>query len=115
MNDENLYPELVDYIYDFQWKFRTEDENTAARAAVYLSKNASEGLVSIMKQKGWISEDETTKKMLADGFDAFKRRVVNRIYLQHKREMELNCCPKCGKITRTPLSKQCRFCFYSWH
>jgi len=115
MNDEELYPELVDYIYNYQSKFMTADEGVAARTAIYIGKNASDGLVAMMKHRGWISEDETTKGLLADGFDAFKNRVVNRIYLQYKQELELNICPKCNKIARTPQAKQCRFCFHDWH
>jgi len=65
-------------------------------------------------KKEW-GNSEMVKQMLADGFDAFKNRVVNRIYAEHKHELRLNLCPSCGKIARTPLAKQCRFCFYSWH
>jgi hypothetical protein len=115
MNDEVLYPELVDYIYDFQVKFMTEDERLASGKIIFSSKDPGEMMIEAKKIKKEIIEGEIRKQMLANGFDVFKNRVATRIYLRHKHELELNCCPKCGKIARTPLSKQCRFCFHSWH
>jgi hypothetical protein len=53
--------------------------------------------------------------MLSYGFEHFKKEVAIRIYKDNKAELELNLCPKCNKIARTPLAKQCRFCKHDWH
>ncbi len=115
MQNEYLYPELVDYIYHHYSVFMTVEEKVAARTIVHLLKENDDIMLSAKKKMGWISEDNIILEMLADGFDAFKNRVVNCIYNEHKNELSLNLCPKCGKIARTPLAKQCRFCFYDWH
>jgi len=72
-------------------------------------------MLEYIKANGIESVVENANNVLSDEFDAFKMRVVTRIYVQHKNELSLNLCPKCRKIARTPLAKQCRFCFYSWH
>ncbi len=115
MNDENLYPELVDYIFNYETRFMDDNERIAAGVIIFTSEDPRERMIEGGKFKRGLRENEIRKQMLVDGFDVFKKRVVNRIYSQHKNELNLNLCPKCGKIARTPLAKQCRFCFYSWH
>jgi hypothetical protein len=117
MQHENLYPELVEYIFNYEDKFMTADEMMAAgRIKIILTaEDQRERLLEGRKIKLEILTNETRKQMLADGFDAFKLRVVTRIYTQHKNELQLNLCPNCGKLARTPLAKQCRSCFYDWH
>jgi ribosomal protein L40E len=88
MSNVTLYPELIDYIFDYCTNFMTEDEH---KARVY--------------QFGITSQ----------GFQTFKEQVAKRIYSEHKEQLKLNLCPKCYKIARTPQAKQCRFCFYDWH
>jgi len=92
MTSITIYPELIDYIYQFCDEFKTDDEKLAGKTILYKSQN-----------------------MIADGYDSFKKRVAGRIYSQFKNELDLNLCPRCNKIARTPKAKQCRFCFYAWH
>jgi len=44
-----------------------------------------------------------------------REKVAIILWEKHKNEIYLNNCPKCGKITRTPKAKQCRFCHHDWH
>jgi len=115
MQHENLYQELVDYIYWHQSKFMTADEKTAARTVIHLLKDNDDKMLAAKKKMGWISNDHRVFKMLANGYDEFKHSVASRIYSQHRDELTLNLCPKCGKIAKTPKAKQCRICFYDWH
>ena len=115
MNTNELYPELVDYIYDYADKFKTEKEHIAHRMLIYARKGMSASTLNRMKGLGWYDDGEEIKAMVAGGYEVFKRKVVERIYREHRHELNLNCCPKCGKITRTPWAKQCRFCFHQWH
>lgn len=48
------------------------------------------------------------------GYTAFKRRVRKRILLEHSEQVDLNRCPRCDKIPRTPKAKQCPWCYHSW-
>ncbi|SIT27048.1 hypothetical protein SAMN05421788_107122 [Filimonas lacunae] len=113
MND--LYPELVDYIYGYCSQYQTPEELIAGRTLMYMGTSASEKMQSMMREKGWISEDPVILEMIADGYQAFKKRTVNRVWAQYRVELSLNLCPVCGKIARTPQARQCRFCYHDWH
>lgn len=115
MDNVTLYPELIDYIYQYCEEFKTSDEKLAGRTILYQEKNMNDKFREIIISKGWYSDAEHIKAMIADGNDSFKRKVAERIFLQHHDELKLNLCPKCFKITRSPLAKQCRFCFHDWH
>jgi hypothetical protein len=115
MEKEELCPELVEYIYRYQKKFMTKDEILAGKTVLYPKAPDNEKLLAFIKSKGWYSDDEHIKQMIANGHEAFKQRVAARIFDEHRDQLELNLCPKCGKLARTPLARQCRFCFYDWH
>jgi hypothetical protein len=115
---EELYPELIKYIFDYSGNFFLQSELIANKHLTGLSK-AKYGLntpmYKIMQEKGFISLDKDVTELTRDGFNAFKIKVATRIYNEHKDKLNLNLCPKCFKIARTPLAKQCRFCFHYWH
>jgi hypothetical protein len=115
MSEVVLNPELEDYIYHYCQKFQTADELTAGKTLMYTSKTTSEGMLSMMLEKGWISKEPAILNMIADGYQSFKRRVVERIWREHANALPLNLCPKCYKIARTPEARQCRFCHHDWH
>ncbi len=110
-----LYPELIDYIYYHCQRFQTKDEIIAGRTVTYDRNNMKDPIKRVMIEKGWYSEELHIQKMIENGFENFKTNVVTRIFKEHRDELELNLCPKCFKIARTPLAKQCRFCFHDWH
>ncbi|SHN42476.1 hypothetical protein [Chitinophaga sp. CF418] len=110
-----MYRELEDYIYGYCQKFQTADELKARQTLMYKSKTTSESMLTMMRTKGWISDEQAILDMIADGPHELKRRVVERIWREHKDVLPLNLCPKCNLITRTPLARQCRFCKHDWH
>ena len=69
--------------------------------------------IKISLQKGWMTEDESILNLLENGIDEFEKRVAIRIDEQN--DIDYNNCPNCGKLTRTPKAKQCRFCGNGWH
>lgn len=111
MYTEELYPELVEYIYQFEARFQTEDEKLAGRSFLYNAKGMSDTAKQLIVSKGWFSDEPRIKAMMAGGYESFKFKVVQRIYSLHKHELDLNLCPECGKIARTPKAQQCRWCF----
>ena len=113
--NNELYPELIDYIYRFAEEFKTAEEKLAGKTILYNSKGLDPKMLNFIKLKGWFSDDENIRKMIADGFDTFKRKVAYRIFKEHRNELHLNLCPRCKKIARTPQAKQCRFCYFDWH
>lgn len=116
MKHEELYPELSVYIWNFCRRL-TEDELAACRhkqAEDRLTHDNSIGFHKYHNQEQELSKDKNVLKLLENGYEHFKNSVVTRIWNEHKDELELNLCPKCNKIARTPWAEQCRFCLYSW-
>ncbi len=118
MENDVLYPALRDYIFDFCGKLFWQEEMKAHRHLHALAK--SNNGVNVIMYKFFMKEEDILanpkiKSLVSEGFDAFKVKVVARIWEEHRNELELNLCPKCGKIIRTTWAKQCQFCFYSWH
>ncbi len=117
MNNNELYPELADYIYNYCGKYFWEKEKLADRHLRTLAKSdaANTAMYKLLMQHQWISSDPVVLELAKNGFEEYKRKVTERIFNEHKHELELNLCAKCGKIARTPMAKQCRFCHYDWH
>jgi hypothetical protein len=109
-----LYAELIEYIYYHCQEFQTTDEIIAGRTAMY-RKQLNQSYKEVMISKGWYKDAEQIKAMIGNSIDEFKVNVAIRIFNEHRDELNLNLCPKCFKIARTPLAKQCRFCFHNWH
>lgn len=118
MDKVTLYPEMVDYIFDYCSKFMTDKESKATWHHFAMGKSGNgnkEAFYTRFKNKGLISFDDAVIELLKNGFQVFKETVAARISEEHFNELKLNLCPKCYKIARTPLAKQCQFCFHSWH
>ena len=110
-----MYRELEDYIYEYCKEYMTQDEFMAHKVLLYKTPNTSEAMIARMREQEWFNDEPHILAMLADGFPEFKRRVVERIWREHKDVLPLNLCPKCNLIARTPLARQCRFCKHDWH
>ena len=115
MNSVTLYPELIDYIYQYCDQFQTPSEMLAVRTFRHDGPGIKGKVREMYIRKGWISEESDVNKLLNKGFATFKEDLAIRIFNSHTEELNLNLCPKCFKITRTPWAKQCRFCFHDWH
>jgi hypothetical protein len=61
------------------------------------------------------SADPVLKHIINRGWDHFAMVVALRILRDHGDEIELNLCPRCLSLCRTPRSKQCPTCFHNWH
>ena len=48
-------------------------------------------------------------------FEERKEQIANTVLKDFPDEVNFNNCPKCNKLTRTPFSKQCRYCLHDWH
>ena len=51
---------------------------------------------------------------LAKGLRDFRMRVASRILAEHP-DLQINRCPQCNCIVRTPRARQCFWCGYDWH
>lgn len=113
-----LYPELIDYIFEHCGKFKTDRERLAYKHHIgelkYDNSNNNPIWDKFFKEK-FFTEDQEALDLLKDGYQAFVINTATRIFNEHKDNLNLNLCPKCGKIARTPKAKQCRFCGFDWH
>lgn len=111
--------EKIRYILDYHASLMTKEEASAWRhwhTSCKLGDGESKTRQyakrkEIYLQKGWMTNDENVLKLLENGIEEFERKVAERIDAL----VVYNNCPKCGKLTRTPKAKQCRFCGYDWH
>jgi hypothetical protein len=115
MENIELYPELIEYVYRYCDHLKTQDELLAGKSILYNRENMNPKMKEFIIMKGWFSDEPHINAMIADGFEVFQKRVVARICREHTSELDLNLCPKCNKLARTPWAKQCRFCLYDWH
>jgi hypothetical protein len=56
----------------------------------------------------FMTADRDSLKLLDEGIEVFKERVVQRILRENGNEVFLNLCPQCGRLARTPHARQCR-------
>lgn len=109
--------ELTRYVFVNFSKLKTLHENLAARsisAEMKAQHSQSSGMQQMLRTK-WVSQDPKVLRLLENGAEQFYLDVVQRILREHPSEVFLNHCPRCQGLARTPQSRQCRHCFYSWH
>jgi hypothetical protein len=117
MKIEKAYPELLEYIYNYCGKYfwRKANLNSIKFDTLIIESAAANILMyKVLTEGGRILSDVNLSELTNDGYDAYKIRIATRIFDEYKDELELNLCPKCNKIARTPEAKQCRFCSHSW-
>ncbi|MFT5916287.1 MAG: hypothetical protein ACI81T_002794 [Bacteroidia bacterium] len=72
-------------------------------------------LSKLYPQGHLLSYDPKILVLLKDGYNQFLENTAKRILEEETDKVFLNNCLKCGKLARTPKSKQCRYCKYDWH
>lgn len=119
-----LDKETIRYVFTHCSKLLTLDEQ-GAYTKFYTEKEINEGDTQGIKQL-WVNfyirvgklkptYPESTTSLLKDGIEAFEQNTVLRVLSENPNHPLLNFCPECGKLARTPLAKQCRFCKHDWH
>ena len=113
-----LYPELTDYIFSYCGRYFWENEKIADRHFLAMSKSkqgVNETMYKFFMKDESVYSNNDIVDLIRDGYESYKIKVATRIWENHKDELDLNLCPNCGKIARTPWAQQCRFCFHDWH
>jgi hypothetical protein len=60
--------------------------------------------------------NDEVRQALAQGLRAFEQAILDRLLRQYREgTLALNRCPKCRRIVRTPVAKQCLWCGNDWH
>lgn len=115
--------DLADYIFNYCFKFYNENEQKAKNHHFWEVKfggkyDGSGPLVEFKLrtfEQRLKSDDPAVLSLLQHGYPHFMMATAERIYREHRSALNLNLCPKCQKIARTPMAKQCRHCRHDWH
>ena len=111
--------EKAEYIINNYSKLLSSEEKMALRhthSVIKLGDAIDNPAVKyIYYRNGWITKDKSVLALLINGFDNFQIQTAKRILEQNAGKVFFNNCPQCGKLARTPLAKQCRFCGNNWH
>jgi hypothetical protein len=113
----NNKEDIIEYISIYCTDFYNESEKSAFRHHVaqvkFLPyKDKIEKMAVAYKRDS--SNDPAVIELLKEGVQEFHRRAAERVYNEHLEELELNRCPKCNGIARTPTAKHCRYCKHEW-
>lgn len=116
---KQLYPELIDYIFQHCGKYYSTLEKEAINHHFAVIKFGKYSIGQHQKidevKERFLSEKSGVLKLLENGYPEFIVNTATRIFKEHENQLELNLCAKCDKIARTPMAKQCRFCGNDWH
>jgi hypothetical protein len=111
--------ELTRYVWDYHGRLMTEFELKIGRAIFGRAKAATtsspETAEAMARKWGGVGDPEIDAA-LADGAEAFRRRVRERVLAENGPEVApVTRCPRCDTVARTPWAKQCFWCGYDWH
>lgn len=65
--------------------------------------------------KHGLSDDMDVNDALRDGFESFRRRIADQLLQDPDVPLRIHRCPKCARVLRTPLARQCWRCGHDWH
>jgi hypothetical protein len=115
--------ELAHYVVSHYGHLMTEIERRAQRHLIGAMK-ATHGRSDVQAQSEaqhdrvqsrFLSSEPEVLSLASGGWESFVQQTAARILNQHRDEVFLNRCAKCGGLARTPTAKQCRFCGHDWH
>ena len=107
---------LTRYIW-MHCRDRMTDLERRGQTAVFGREKAEAGTSEAVKQallrRFGAMEDAQVVEALAEGHDAFRAAVRDRVLRDHPEVVAR--CPRCGRVLRTPTARQCGWCHHDWH
>ncbi len=108
--------EKIRYILNYFPNLMSEKEYIAHRHLMASAKSKGrKEIENIFLKKGLLTEDTEALKLTELGFENLRFKIAERILTEEPNNLYLNKCPKCGKLTITPQSRQCKNCGEKWH
>ncbi|MEM6686540.1 MAG: hypothetical protein AAF617_12225 [Bacteroidota bacterium] len=108
--------EVKNYFIYQCYEWRTKEENIALKRLNLTEsgeKSTRKMAKTSKKMESWYRfKDEYVNSLVALGMERLKEKIALRLLKEYP-EL-LNFCPKCGKLTRTPRARQCRYCSHTW-
>lgn len=110
--------ELTRYVWENYSGLMTEFECRVGWVIISRMKAAAtqSAATAEMMNRHWCARDDVEiNAALADGPEAFRRRVRERVLADCGERVFINRCHRCGRVVRTPKAQQCFWCGYDWH
>ena len=110
---------LTRYVWDHYPELMSEVErqaNQVVRHRLQIAAYQEESGVSrLLQQKvARALENGEVRRLLREGGDAFRRSAAWEVVQKHPEKINLNRCPSCQRIPRTPKARQCPWCYCTW-
>lgn len=105
------------YLLDHGAKYKLPEESKALARIDFLKHGIRSWVHERYRaeiEKAHHTPDEKADALVALGEETLNQIIAERLYKHHRNEI-LNPCPRCEKLARTPLAKQCRHCGFDWH
>jgi hypothetical protein len=111
---------LTDYVLAHYSHLCDDAESQVLRAFALERKAArmqedNEALASEFRRKWVRVTSPQVARALEAGEEASRRGVRDRLLKEHGREIVVNRCPRCHRVVRTPMARQCLWCGHDWH
>jgi hypothetical protein len=109
--------ELTGYVWEYFSHLLTPWERQVGIAIMWRQKAASHppDVGHQLAIKWGHADDAEVNAALADGYEAFRRRVCARALAEAGGPLPVNRCPQCNRVVRTPQARQCFWCGCDWH
>lgn len=110
--------ELTRYIWRNCRHLLTDLERLTDRALIAEFKaehTSSESFARTLRSRWAANDNAEVAAALADGTDAFRNRVRDRVLNEVADSLSINRCPECHRVILTPLAQQCLWCGHDWH
>lgn len=110
--------ELTRYVWEYCQQHMSEFECRVGRAIIARAKaehSTPSSMADALRRIWGAGDDPVVEAALADGPEAFRRRVRDRLLSERAAEVVVLRCPACGRVAQTPKAGQCRWCGHDWH
>jgi hypothetical protein len=110
--------ELTRYVWDYYQSLMTDFERRVGTAIIGRTKAAastSPDVARMLNERWGQVGDSEIDAALAEGAEAFRRRVCRSVLSERGRDLFVNRCPRCNRVVRTPHARQCFWCGHDWH
>src|SRR5919202_6922767 len=100
--------ELASYIFNYYSHLLTPEERAAHRTILGELKieHARSPDMKRALRESWVSTDPKVMALLQGGAESFWEGARDRVLREHRDEVFLNHCPRCGALAKTPTARQ---------
>lgn len=111
--------ELRSYVWRHFNHMLTERERALHRAAILeLKARGASGEAFpptyFRRQPGYFADAEALQ-IAETGLSSFEQRCCDRVLRDHRGQVYINCCERCGRIVASPIACACTWCGHHWY